>query len=496
MVLVIAGALALLIGIAVTGAGATLLWANATQRDATGFFNSPNETFHSTGNALTSSVDFATPPGPNDWLPYQPLGTIRIKVAVTRGGTFVGIASTTRVDQFLAGVPHDQLTGVTVLPFRAQYRYVPGTTPPASPNVQGFWVVSATGRGVQQVTWKPTPGNWTVVVMRSDAGSGVVAHVAVGTNSGWVAPIGVVLSGGGILLLIAGGLMLGFGVAGLERYRRRDVSRVEGDHAEAKGALGEPQTGGAEPNAYPVRLDGQLDATLSRWRWLFKWFLVIPHAIVLTLLWLAVIPLTFFAGCAILFTGAYPKSIFNFNVGVIRWTWRVAFYAFSALGTDQYPPFSLEPDSSFPAAFAVDYPQHLSRGLVLVKWWLLAIPQYVIVGIFVGGGIGFSGRFHHSWSYATGGGLIALLVFVAALILAITGQYPQSIFDFVMGMNRWCYRVLAYAMLLRDEYPPFRFDPGGIDPGSLRPPAPARGPDGTETPPGVLGQPEGSSGAQ
>jgi hypothetical protein len=178
------------------------------------------------------------------------------------------------------------------------------------------------------------------------------------------------------------------------------------------------------------------------------------------------------AGVAILFTGRYPRSIFDFNLAVMRWTWRVSFYAISAFGTDRYPPFSLQPEPGYPATFTVDYPEHLSRGLVLVKWWLLALPHYLVVGLFAGGwGIGWTG----GWRVAGGGGLIALLALIAAVVLAVRGRYPDSIFDFVMGMNRWCYRVLAYTALMRDEYPPFRFDSGGIDPGGmpvLPPPGP------------------------
>ena len=90
-----------------------------------------------------------------------------------------------------------------------------------------------------------------------------------------------------------------------------------------------------------------------------------------------------------------------------------------------------------------------------MKWWLLALPHYLVVAIFAGG-------WHAGW----GGGLIALLVLIAAVYPAVHQEYPASIFDFVMGMNRWCYRVIAYAGLMTDEYPPFRFDSGGTDPGS------------------------------
>ena len=201
---------------------------------------------------------------------------------------------------------------------------------------------------------------------------------------------------------------------------------------------------------YPIRLNGQLDAPLSRWLWLVKWVLLIPHAVVLAFLWLAVTMLTVVAGLSILCTGRYPRPIFDFNLGVMRWTWRVSFYAVSAFGTDRYPPFSLGSHPDYPATFTVDYPEQLSRSLVLVKWWLLALPHYLVVAVFAGRG-----------------GLIALLAIVAAVVLAVRGRYPESIFDFVMGMNRWCFRVLAYAALMRDEYPPFRLDPGGLDPGIL-----------------------------
>jgi hypothetical protein len=208
-------------------------------------------------------------------------------------------------------------------------------------------------------------------------------------------------------------------------------------------------------------------------------------------LWLGFAVLSVVAFFAILFTGRYPRGIFEFNVGVLRWTWRVQYYSIGGFGTDRYPPFTLADDPGYPAHLDVEYPGHLSRGLVLIKWWLLAIPQYVIVGLFTGSGVWFAWRLGGAYSHGGGVGLIGILALIAAVILLVTGKYPRQIFDFVLGLNRWVLRVAAYAGLMTDRYPPFRLDMGGHEPGdtlTMPPPASvAPGPVGPWRPEEAVG---------
>lgn len=192
--------------------------------------------------------------------------------------------------------------------------------------------------------------------------------------------------------------------------------------------------------AEAVRVWGAIDAPSSR-LWLVKWcVLAVPHYPILIGLYLVYPVATLAAGVAIVFTGRFPRPLFDFNVGVLRWSWRVMNYRFPMNSTDKYPPFTLKARADYPGDLEVDYPEQLSRGAVLVKWWLLALPQIIVC-----------------WAMEP---LLQVLCVISAVRLLARGTISHAMFDFLMGMVRWRYRVAVYVSLMSDEYPPFRMDLG------------------------------------
>ena len=445
IVAVVAGVLVGLFALGVLAGGLFLTIGSALTAEDDGYFDTAPRRFGTETVAITTEeADLAADPAPPDRLWDFIDLSVRFQVEGLGEEVFLGVADETDVNGYLGSVAYEQVREIRPgEPIR--YRTYSGADVIEPPAEQGFWVAATSGSGLQELVWDVTSGTWVVVLMNADGSPGVVADVSVGAKSGVVLPVGLaMLAFGFLLFVVAVVIILLAALAG--RGREAPAPEVE-----------------LPATAEPVHLEASIDAPLSQWLWLVKWFLAIPHFIVLAFLWIAFFVLTFIAWWAILFTGRYPEGLFRFNVGVMRWTWRVMYYAGTGgLGTDRYPPFSFEPVHDYPATLDVAYPERLSRGLIFVKW-LLAIPHYVVVGLFVSGVVmwGTSGGWGAPvWT----GGLIGILVLVAAVILLFTGRYPQPLFDLIIGLNRWAMRVAAYVILMTDRYPPFRLDQGGSEP--------------------------------
>ena len=429
VIALIFGSLFLLVGVVLLIGGGTLVGVDRAFTDADGFLTAPSAVLERDSHAIVGQIYLE-----DEWIWWW-RDPARAQVRMEGDGSiFLGIGPRDEVEVFLAETSYSEIRDVEFAEYRrrgvwaTEYFDHVGDAAPEAPSSQAFWVSTAEGEGTQTLRWPIEPGDWTLVVMNGDGSRGIDVEGSFGVEAPWLLGLGIGLLAAGLILLGVGLILVLF----VARLSRR---------TEAAG-----QIEGLQPTeSYPVTLTGELSASISPVLWLIKWLLLIPHVFVLAFLWAGFAISWLISLFAILFTGRYPRGLFDYNVGVLRWSWRVAFYSYDALGTDEYPPFSLQP-GGYPADLQVRYPERLSPGLALVKWWLLAIPHYIIVGIFQGGA-GF---------YEVG--LTPILTFFAAVALLFTGRYPEDLFRLIMGMNRWSFRVMAYAALMTDEYPPFRLD--------------------------------------
>ena len=193
-----------------------------------------------------------------------------------------------------------------------------------------------------------------------------------------------------------------------------------------------PAPGAPTPGAYPVRVDAERQDEYHRFLPLVKWLLAFPHYIVLFFLGIGVIFVKIVAFFAVLFTARYPRGMYDYVAGVFRWSWRVSAYVY--LLRDEYPPFTLDEDPSYPATFEIEYPERIDRWRPLVQW-LLAIPYLIVAGVLV---------------------LVAGVVsFIGIFVIMFTKELPKGMFDLILIPYRWQFRGATYAYFMVDRYPPF-----------------------------------------
>lgn len=218
----------------------------------------------------------------------------------------------------------------------------------------------------------------------------------------------------------------------------------------------------------PVTVEGSERPDVSRAVWLVKWLLAFPHYIALAFLAIGAVFAWLWALVSIVITGRYPRAAFDYLVGVMRWGWRLSYYLYTVSGTDRYPPFTLADEPDYPARLDVRYPERLSRGLALVKWWLLAIPHYILLAVLFGFTRPHNDQAGQVTSDINWPGLVPILVVIALIVVLFSGTYPQQVYRVAMGFNRWQLRVAAYTLLMTDQYPPFRLDQGPYEPDGPR----------------------------
>jgi hypothetical protein len=173
---------------------------------------------------------------------------------------------------------------------------------------------------------------------------------------------------------------------------------------------------------------------IARWRAFFQWVVAIPHFIALGFLMIGAFFAIIVAFFATLLTGGYPRGLFDFLAGVLRWSWRVN--GFLYLMTEEYPPFSLGEEPSYPMRLRIQPPQKIARWRPLVHW-LFAIPHYVVLYLMTIGAY--------------------FVLFFAWLAVLFTRSYPPALFNYMAGYMRWQARYAVYVLWMTEEYPPFGF---------------------------------------
>ncbi len=216
--LVIAGAIAAALAVAVLASGGLALWADG-QKDEAGFISTDAHRFSSSGTAALVSENMDVDLDGAEWLvDHDQFGNVRLAVSSESSSkpVFVGIGRTDDVREYLRDVSHRVVEDVSYSPFDADYTTKHGDRRPAPPANLGIWTESAVGTGEQTLRWNVEDGDWSIVVMNADGSPGVEADVAAGAKIPWLDDLGYGLLGGGALLGAGAVALL---IAGLRRPR-------------------------------------------------------------------------------------------------------------------------------------------------------------------------------------------------------------------------------------------------------------------------------------
>jgi hypothetical protein len=210
--LVVTGALASLVAAGLLAIGGLALWGDS-QKDSDGYLSTNTHQFETGTRALaTENLDVDLDAG--DWvMDTGDLGKVRVQVdSRDDKPVFVGIARSSDVEDYLAGVSHSTLTDVNTSPFDADYDDHAGDRRPVAPADAHIWSASQQGSGKQSLNWEIRDGDWSVVVMNADGSAGVDADISTGANVPFLDEIGWSAVGSGSFVLIVGVALLVMGI--------------------------------------------------------------------------------------------------------------------------------------------------------------------------------------------------------------------------------------------------------------------------------------------
>jgi hypothetical protein len=165
-------------------------------------------------------------------------------------------------------------------------------------------------------------------------------------------------------------------------------------------------------------------------------YILLPHGFLLFFMNIAAFILGFISWWAVLFTGKYPRSFFDFQVSILRWTARVQARMLHL--ADGYPPFGMDAVDD-KIVLHIAYPERLNQGLLILRLFFAGI--YVIIP--------------HGFCLFFRAIAMLFVVFIAWWAVLFTGEYPKGMHEFVVGTIRWGTRVRIYLSFMTDKYPPF-----------------------------------------
>ncbi|MGS0688061.1 hypothetical protein ACVBEQ_23375 [Nakamurella sp. GG22] len=303
IVALVIGCLLLVPGLGMLFGGGLLGLAYTTGRNDAGYFSSSVIGLRTATAAITAETPTLTTDLQKSTWVIDTLDTdVRLRATAVSGdvGTFLGIGPAADVDAYLSGVGHAEIIGLTK--GTPVYRTSEGGWKAAAPGDQTFWVASTQGVGTQELSWHPTDGRWAAVIMNADGSPGVSVAGMVQIKAGFLLPLLIILLIAGFVTTAGAIVLIVVGASG------RRTGKTDRGWAPVVGGAVPADAAGSATAEHPVVLTAHLDPGLSRWKWMVKWFLAIPHYVILTFLWPAFLVVTVIAGSASCSPAATPAG--------------------------------------------------------------------------------------------------------------------------------------------------------------------------------------------